>query len=103
MRQSVWMNLRSHLTLRPGTPSGQELLGLGKRLRRVCATQAEVHEEVAQLRGMPAREAAKRIEAQCDTAEQARLAREACSRKLHSSSHDHDFGTSDPHRDSLGL
>jgi len=31
----VWMNLRTHLTLRPRTPAGQSLLEIGKRLRRV--------------------------------------------------------------------
>ncbi|QIM16341.1 hypothetical protein G7067_07755 [Leucobacter insecticola] len=27
----IWMNLRTHLTLRPRTPAGQALLELGKR------------------------------------------------------------------------
>ena len=31
----VWMNMRTHLTLRPRTPAGQALLELGKRLRRI--------------------------------------------------------------------
>ena len=47
---------------------------------------AEARKEIAQLRGMPVQEAAKRIEAQRDAAERARLAREARARKLQSSS-----------------
>lgn len=31
----IWMNLKTHLTLRPRTPAGQSLLEIGKRLRRV--------------------------------------------------------------------
>lgn len=31
----VWMNLSTHLTLRPRTPAGQSLLGLGRRLLKV--------------------------------------------------------------------
>ena len=34
----IWMNLRTHLTLRPRTPAGQSLLGLGRRLLRVDTT-----------------------------------------------------------------
>ncbi|QIM15521.1 IS1249 family transposase [Leucobacter insecticola] len=38
----IWMNLRTHLTLRPRTPAGQALLELGKRLRRVTNTDDAV-------------------------------------------------------------
>lgn len=65
---------------------------------------AKAREEIAQLRGMSVRNAAKRIEAQRHAAERVRLAREARARKLHSTSHDHDFGTSSgPHRDGPSL
>lgn len=38
----VWMNIRTHLTLRPRTPAGQALLEIGKRLRRVTTTDEAV-------------------------------------------------------------
>ena len=38
----VWMNLRTHLTLRPRTPAGQMLLEIGKRLRQVQTTDEAV-------------------------------------------------------------
>lgn len=31
----IWMNLRTHLTLRPRLPAGQALLEIGRRLRRI--------------------------------------------------------------------
>ena len=38
----VWMNLRTHLTLRPRTPAGQSLLEIGRRLRRITTTEDAV-------------------------------------------------------------
>lgn len=38
----VWMNLRTHLTLRPRTPAGQALLEIGKQLRRVTTVDEAV-------------------------------------------------------------
>ncbi|MGO1539781.1 MAG: IS1249 family transposase [Leucobacter sp.] len=38
----IWMNLRTHLTLRPRTPAGQALLAIGKRLRRINSTDEAV-------------------------------------------------------------
>ena len=34
----VWMNLKTHLTLKPRTPAGQALLGLGRRLLHIETT-----------------------------------------------------------------
>lgn len=38
----VWMNMRTHLTLRPRTPAGQALLEIGRRIRRVTDTDEAV-------------------------------------------------------------
>lgn len=38
----VWLNLRTYLTLKPRTPAGQALLGIGKQLRRVSDTDQAV-------------------------------------------------------------
>lgn len=35
----VWMNLKTHLTLKPRTPAGQTLLGLGRRLLQISTTE----------------------------------------------------------------
>lgn len=39
----VWMNLRTHLTLRPRTPAGQTLLGLGRRLLKISTPEEATH------------------------------------------------------------
>lgn len=36
----VWLNLKTHLTLRPRTPAGQSLLGLGRRLLKITTQEA---------------------------------------------------------------
>lgn len=38
----VWMNIRTHLTLRPRTPVGQALLEIGRHLRQVGTTKEAV-------------------------------------------------------------
>lgn len=38
----VWMNLKTHLTLRPRTPAGQSLLGLGRRLLRINTAEEAI-------------------------------------------------------------
>ncbi|MFT3799183.1 IS1249 family transposase [Microbacterium sp.] len=39
----VWMNLRTHLTLKPRTPAGQALLGLGRILLHIDTTGEATH------------------------------------------------------------
>ncbi|WP_454130114.1 hypothetical protein [Microbacterium aurum] len=80
-------------------PSRYELTHRDREAARAASTAAKARGEAARLRELPVQEAAARIEAQREAAKQARLAREACARKLNSPDHSFDHGHTSQHRE----
>ncbi|EXJ51275.1 AAA family ATPase [Microbacterium sp. MRS-1] len=70
---------------------------------KAARTANDARQEAERLRSMPVRDAAARIRAQRKAAEQARLAREARTRRVNAQARDHGRTGSDRNRPSLGL
>lgn len=80
-------------------PLRYELAHPDREAAQAASTAAKARREATRLRELPVQEAAARIEAQREAAEQARLAREERARKLGNPDDSVDHGRTSPHRD----